>query len=746
MKNLAQFFEELKRRNVYKAATAYAITSWLLIQIANTIAPNLNLPEAVPATITKILIIGFPIALIFAWLYELTPEGFKLTKDSNRTEEHGKKIGRKLNRGIIICLAILVSLLLVDRFFFRGKTLFSDKQTVSIAVLPFANFSPDKENDYMADGLTEQILNELANISGLKVPARTSSFAFKQKNEDIRHIAEQLEVNFILEGSVRFHQDKIRITAQLINAANGFHLWSNTYDENFDEVFDIQESISRKVANELKVRLLPKEEETISTRLTENSEAYKFYLKSREYSQLRDDASLKRAIKLLEQAIDLEPNFAEAHAELSFLYSQRYFYGSLDKDTRDVKSKYHIQKALELAPEKPEVLRSNAAYLRAVEGRAVQDSAMIIQDLRKAVKIKPNYADGHFMLFNALRTAKLPELAHQHLKKTIELDPLNNFFLGQFAANLYHFKKEPEKALQIIERQLERDSTTRSGLLLKAAIFSDAPYGDLVEAFKIRHKALKSNEVNRIILNNAMMGSLQLDLWPLAQKYANTIQIRYSETNALYFNVLYYYQFRRDIEKAEELLDYLIEDQRLIPEEEILEKVNLELLNGNFPNALQQFELGFPLIADGSIFNEKLNYPGANDLALYIDILRLNGHVQKADNYAISLCDFYKNRIENENLSGSIRDQLLLECYFLSDKKTNFLELLEETFFQNKNRSEVFGNIKVGWYMRYEDDPDYQELFKRIEAETHRMRAEVIDYLKKEGDWNESWDVELGLK
>ncbi|NKI32463.1 hypothetical protein [Croceivirga thetidis] len=740
------FFEELKRRNVYKAATAYAITSWLLIQIANTIAPNLNLPEAVPATITKILIVGFPIALILAWLYELTPNGFKLTKESKRSEEDGKKIGTKLNKGIIVILALLVSLLLVDRFFFRGKTLFQDKSTASIAVLPFANFSPDKENEYMADGLTEQILDELANISGLKVPARTSSFAFKNKNQDIRYIAEQLEVNYILEGSVRYHRGRVRITAQLINAANGYHLWSNTYDENFDEVFDIQESISRKVANELKVRLLPKDQEALASRLTENSEAYKLYLKSREFSQLRDDTSIRKGVELLEQALQLEPNFAEAHAELAFLYLQWHFYGSLDKKTRDEKSKYHMEKALELAPEKPEVLRANVNYRnRVVNKNVARDTAANIRDLRKAIELKPNFADAHYSLYLQLQNAKQFKLAYEQLEKTVELDPLNNFYTSQFASKLYQNMNQPERAMALLDKMIRNDTVNKPGSLLKALILVKEPYGDLVGSFRLRHENLKKDPTNRAKLNHNMLGALDLDIWPLAEKYANTIQMRYSETDAIYYDVLYFHYFKKNEERIRELLQYLIDEGQLEPEDEILELAYLELLDGDVKAALGIFENGFPDVANGSVFEKPIVYPYNELLVEYIEYLRLDNQKDKADSYATKLCSHNQNIIDNDPVSNGYRDQLLLDCYYLSDQKEKFITYLDEVFFIKKNRQAWFGNMKSGGYQRYEDDPDYQELFKRIEAETHRMRAEVIDYLKKEGDWNESWDVELGL-
>ncbi|NKI32464.1 hypothetical protein [Croceivirga thetidis] len=736
------FFEELKRRNVYKVATAYAISSWLLIQIANTVGPNLNFPEAVAATITKILIIGFPIVLILAWLYELTPEGFKLTKNIESNEEGNKRIGKRLNKGIIMVLALLVSLLLTDRFFFRGQTLFEDKATASIAVLPFVNFSPEKENDYMADGLTDQILDELANINGLKVPARTSSFAFKGRNTDIKFIAEQLEVNYVLEGSVRYYDGRVRIKTKLINAANGYHLWSNTYDESFDEVLDIQENISRKVAKELKVRLLSKDEEALNQRITENSEAYKLYLKSRSFSKKRDDSSIKHAIELLEEAIDHEPNFTEAHAELSFLYILWHWFGSLDIKTSDEKAKFHMDRALSLDAEKPEVLTSYATYRRNI-GNFNKDSADIISDVRKAIELKPNYPDAQFELYLSLRAAEHPQIANKHLVKAVELDPGNGFYTNVLARDLFWKYQEHEKALAIAERQLAINPKEIGMLRYKGAMLASEPFGDLAEGFKSMHQAIKIDPTNRANLDWNIAAALELDLWPLAEKYARTMQLRYSAKIPI---VAYFHSFMGDFESAGEVIEFMFE-QGEISNYEIASYRAQKVFNlGNPKEALELFEKAYPEIANESILGKDLTYPRKGIILKYIDFLRANNQNEKADLFSDKICLEYNYQIEKNKLMDShMKDKILLNCYYASNQKSIFLDYLEEVFFQKKDRGEWFCNMKAGFYNRFENDKEYQRLFKRIETETHRMRAEVITYLKEEGDWNPAWDSELGI-
>ena len=361
---MSNFFNELKTRNVYKAATAYAVTAWLILQVVDILGPNLGWPDSIGPLTTKILLVGFPITLVLTWLYEFTPQGLKRTGAIQQDTQDNRRAGKRLNTAIIGVLAIAICLMLVERVFFAGNVSINERQQASIAVLPFVNMSSDEENEYFADGLTEQILDELANLSGLKVPARTSSFKFKDKNEDIREIGKLLGVNYILEGSVQFdsRRNRIKITTQLINAGNGYHLSSETYEDDFEGIFTIQEDVARKVASKLSVVLLPEEDKVLTRKPTENPEAYKLYVKARTFSVKRNDDDLKKAIALLNQAIEIDPYFAEAYAELCFLYGQRHFYGNLPLTERNEKMQFHLNKALELAPEKPEVIRAKALW------------------------------------------------------------------------------------------------------------------------------------------------------------------------------------------------------------------------------------------------------------------------------------------------------------------------------------------------------------------------------------------------
>jgi len=274
------FFGELKRRNVFRVGIAYAITAWVLLQIVDVITPLLELPEWAPKLIFVILAIGFFPALIFAWAFELTPEGLKREKEVDRSESITDQTGKRLNRMIIGVLGVAVVLLLVDRFVGSGSPVAPEVVATgskSIAVLPFVNMSSDNEQEYFSDGITEEILNSLAAVKELKVAGRTSSFAFKGQNDDLRKIGDTLGVDHILEGSVRKAGATVRITAQLIQVDDGFHMWSDTYDRELTDVFAIQEEIATEILKQLRATLLDEELQAFEMQRTD-PEVYDLYL------------------------------------------------------------------------------------------------------------------------------------------------------------------------------------------------------------------------------------------------------------------------------------------------------------------------------------------------------------------------------------------------------------------------------------------------------------------------------------
>jgi TolB-like protein len=329
---LSSFFEELKRRNVFRVGIAYIIAAWLVMQFADVILNNIEAPPWVFQAILLLLGIGLLFAIFFAWAFELTPEGIKKEKDVDRSTSITPQTGRKLDFIIIAVLVVALGYFAVDKFVLQPalqKELAgvqagdgeSDSSTKSIAVLPFADMSAEKDNEYFTDGLSEELLNILAKIKSLQVAGRTSSFAFKGKNEDLRSIGEKLNVETLLEGSVRKDdvRQKVRVTVQLINVEDGYHIWSESYDRSLEDIFAIQEEIATEVATALKINLLG-EAATPATVVRSDLNAYEWYLKGRGSLNQNSVESVSRAVEEFKSAIDLDPGYLPAQLGLAETY------------------------------------------------------------------------------------------------------------------------------------------------------------------------------------------------------------------------------------------------------------------------------------------------------------------------------------------------------------------------------------------------------------------------------------------
>jgi len=322
---MKSFFGELKRRNVARAGVAYAIVAWLLVEIASTVLPTFGTPEWVLKAFTFLVFLGLPLVLLFAWAFELTPEGLKRTEDVPVDSSITPSTGRKLDFVIIGVLAVAVVFLAIthdwgDQESGPEQIAVSGDVQQSIAVLPFANMSSDKENEYFSDGLSETLLHMLAQIKDLRVAARTSSFQFKGYTGDVADIGKQLKVATVLEGSVRKAGDTVRVTAQLINVDDGYHLWSGTYDRKLEDIFAIQDEIASQVVEALKVTLLEEEVERLAQPATVNVDAYNLYLLGRHFFHQRTEETLLQAKDYFQDAIEADPDYALAHTGLADTY------------------------------------------------------------------------------------------------------------------------------------------------------------------------------------------------------------------------------------------------------------------------------------------------------------------------------------------------------------------------------------------------------------------------------------------
>jgi len=361
------FIKELKRRNVIRVAIAYGVAAWLLIEITATTFPILKLPNWSVTLVTVLVLIGFPLALIFAWAFELTPEGLKKEKDVDRSESNTRVTGRKLDFIIITVLVLALGYFAYDKFVLdasRDAVLVeattqavtekvvteqevSTESDKSIAVLPFVNMSEDAENEYFADGLSEELLNMLVKIPGLQVAARTSSFSFKGKGLTISEIARKLGVNNVLEGSVRKSGNRVRITAQLIKADDGFHLWSESYDRTLDDIFATQDEIALAVTGALKMTLMgkaPKSRPTLPA-------VYELFLQGRRSMALKGEKNWEKAVYVFTQAVELDPEYAPAWALLATTYHFQTAQGLRPREEGLALSRAATDRALAIDPE-----------------------------------------------------------------------------------------------------------------------------------------------------------------------------------------------------------------------------------------------------------------------------------------------------------------------------------------------------------------------------------------------------------
>ncbi len=388
--DLKNFFVELRRRNVYRVGVAYAVVSWLLIQIATQVFPFFEIPNWATRMVIVLLLLGFPIAVVLAWAYELTPEGLQRTDEVDSKKPARRHPGRALNF-VIIGVLVAVIAIMAWQHYRPAKPPTEGASERSIAILPFVDLSQARDQEYFTDGITEQIIDSLARVHGLFVVARTTAFSFKNKNMDIRDIGRQLGVSHVLEGSVRHGPGKVRIAAQLIDVANGFHLWSETYDSTEQDVLSLQSDVARKVASALKIELHLAETTQLAKPLTLNPEAYDSYLRGRYLLEKRTVDSIQKGRALFEEAVAKDPRFALGHAGIADSYILLGKLGAITSAEVSTHAWLEVSSALALDENLAEGYVSRGILLTDFEWNWPAAEA----DFRKALEINSNSASAH---------------------------------------------------------------------------------------------------------------------------------------------------------------------------------------------------------------------------------------------------------------------------------------------------------------------------------------------------------------
>jgi len=461
--NLHNFLAELKRRNVYKVAVAYAVVAWLTIQAASIFLPAFNAPQWAMQIVILILVVGFPIALAFSWAFEITPEGIVRESEVQADESITHHTGRKLV-ALTIVLAVVATGLLIFQFV-RPRT-WPERQSngstspsaatvsnKSIAVLPFDNLSGDPQNAYFSEGVQDEILTRLAKIAELKVISRTSTQRFKSAPNDLRQIAQQLGVANILEGSVQKANDQVRVNVQLINALTDAHLWADTYDRKLTDIFAVETEIAKAVADVLEAKLTGSEQHVIAARPTANSEAHQLYLKGRFFWNKRTGSDLKKSIDYFQQATAADPNYALAYAGVADAYVFLPGYTAGSPQDCYPKAKAAAKKALELDDTLAEAHTSLAIALLLYDF----DFAQAIREFQHAIELNPNYATGHQQYGNiGLIALGRFDDAIAEGNRAAELDPLSLVINADVGAN-YYYARRYDEAIAQLRKILEMD-------------------------------------------------------------------------------------------------------------------------------------------------------------------------------------------------------------------------------------------------------------------------------------------------
>ncbi len=438
---MSNLFEELKRRNVFRVGAAYLVVAWLIMQVIETVSKPLNLPGWTEAFFIVALLAGLPLILLFSWAFELTPDGLRKTTDVDTGESVAATTGKKLNYTIIAVLVLSLGYFLWERQGLVEQTSAIDADSIdlsrtpvaaSIAVLPFVNMSADPDQEYFSDGISEELLNLLAKIPNLRVPARTSSFQFKGQHVDISEVAKRLNVTHVLEGSVRKADIRVRVTAQLIEADTGYHLWSETYDRKLDDIFAIQDDISTAIVAALSDTLNLNIDAAPQVLAAANPDAYNAYLLAQFQINKRNNQDIKASIISYERALEYDPDYAPAHAGIGLawflLRADSGSYGTLSLEESLSKSLPHIERALELDPNLPEAL----GVMGLIHSARYQEEAAISY-FERSLALNPSLTDVRNWYSGSLGEIGEIEKSLQQMEKAYESDPLSILTLTNYS-------------------------------------------------------------------------------------------------------------------------------------------------------------------------------------------------------------------------------------------------------------------------------------------------------------------------
>jgi TolB-like protein/Flp pilus assembly protein TadD len=498
------FFGELKRRNVYRVAVAYAVVAWLVIQAASIALPAFEAPAWILKVIIFVVIIGFPVALVFAWAFELTPEGLKRTEDVDLSESVTRRTGRKLDFLIIAVLLLVIAILVYQRLNPTVSPVRSNIPEKSIALMPFENRSRDPDNAYFADGIQDEILTRLSKIADLKVISRTSTQHYKSAPENLPEIGRQLGVAHIVEGSVQKSGDSVRVNVQLIKAANDSHLWADTFDRKLTDIFSVETEVAKAIADQLRARLTGQEEQVIATKPTDNVEAYDAYLRGLACTvKPLVPANLLGAQKYLRDAVRLDPKFALGWALLSIVNARGYLTANLQPTAAlREEARQAAETALTLQPNVGETILAKGYYHYA----CLKDYDTAVRYFEQARSLLPNSSRIPEFLAYVTRRQGQWDRSESYFNEAERLDPRNVNVLSQHVFSYINLRRFPE-ALRKLDQILNITPDDVDTVATKAAIAQTR--GDLPRAAALLAPLRPDADLNQALETQVYQGILE---------------------------------------------------------------------------------------------------------------------------------------------------------------------------------------------------------------------------------------------
>lgn len=740
---LQHFFNELKRRDVFRIATAYGVTAWLITQIVVSVFPYLGISDFWITAIIVLLLLGFPVAIIVGWVFEITPDGIKKTDEVELTEEEEAQTEKKLNVIIISFLSVTLLLLLVERIFFADSALIERDglaaQSASIAVLPFVDMSSEQDQEYFSDGLSEELLNSLAKVQKLKVAGRTSSFKFKGQNENLTKIGKELNVGYILEGSVRKSGSRLRITAQLINVDDGYHLWSETYDRELtiDDIFDIQEEISLKVTEVLKITLLPIEQDAITLQSTGDIEAYNLFLEGTQLMVSLQAEDTEKAIEKFKNAIKIDPGFAEAYARLAICYINLNEYGNITLDDAKYLARENIDKALLL----------NGNLGRAFEALGyfnlmIYDDEGALDAFERASELLPNDPEVFDGLHLALEYLGNYEEANEALRKAYVQDPLNPNFGSSYANHLVYDGVKLGEASHIFDKMLEVNPDYTLTYMYKADMLRDTPFGKLDEAFEIVYSGYKNMPNDLVLLRTLGNLARDLDLMPIAEFAEKRFGELYPDNDEYVWAQIYNSYQKGDFSVTEALLKQVIEEVGAESvDDHSMYLSRIYYMQNKYEEALRLVEDVYPEFFDDTLLVDDGNFKRLINLSF---MLQKSGKAEEARITADAACSYADEQVARA-ATERVKSWYLWgvgECQIYRGEHEAAITTYSDLYFQQHSKMNIPEYFNYGLETKsLQNDDNYLALKARVMEDIHAMRARVILNLKEQGDWKEEWEI-----